>query len=136
MIDPKELRIGNWVIFDGRHEQILGDISGPHGTYPESGNNLSPIPLTPEILEKCGFEVYKDNPYWKNPNYVFYHLTIGYESFPIAIVDGEIVKYFACEDDEYSWFGRPIISLHQLQNLYFALTGTELNYSPDNKINT
>jgi hypothetical protein len=46
MIQAKELRIGNWVIYEGVPYQIE-DIKVDAYT-----GHLHPIPLTPEILEK------------------------------------------------------------------------------------
>jgi len=131
MINPKELRIGNWVIFDRRHEQILGDISGPHGLHQESNSNLSPISLTPEILEKCGFVRSQNRPMQDH-----YEIKDGGKKFILYIpwrIDGLVKLYFA---PKWGGIKTPVVYLHQLQNLYFALTGAELNYSPDNKINT
>ena len=66
-----------------------------------------PIPLTPEILEKCGFEnSYKFGMVWHN-----------YLKRYAVVVNGESIENVPQ-------------NLHQLQNLYFALTGTELNYTP------
>ena len=55
MIAPNELRIGNWVkigyvphmVIDGKHIDLYCE-------------DYQPIPLTPEILEKCGFTQRKD----------------------------------------------------------------------------
>ena len=104
-----ELRIGNWVLSkDGRHIQMNRDM---FGVVPL----LTPIPLTPEVLEKCkGFE--KD----KSGDYVF----LNYYKIQ-RILKGYIWAYgFSsayCVELKY---------LHQLQNLIFALTGEELIYKP------
>lgn len=84
--------------------------------------DLQPIPLTPEILDKCGFmEVENDIlPYWQwmgeDRNVIEWH-----EDGSILIGKaGECSHGF--NTDEHR-----ITSLHQLQNLYYALTGEELN---------
>ena len=73
--------------------------------------------LTPEILEKCGFEQYHDNcfndvMYIKN---IFGGGKMIWGVYPNELGSGIIIKA-----------SKPLESLHQLQNLIFALTGTEL----------
>lgn len=56
MIKENELRIGNWYKVDAT---VLTEESfARFDDWQDAGNFLydcSPIPLTPEILEKCGF---------------------------------------------------------------------------------
>lgn len=109
-----ELRIGNWVkgiesdcLFDVGEFKIDSFDIYKIDRYPK---NISPIPLTEEWLLKFGLK--KCGWYWENEN--------------IEIV----------EDDEGCWQlsinfnefveGEPFKHVHQLQNLYFALTGKEL----------
>lgn len=107
MIQANELRIGNWVEKFTDWEDSLGyspilpeEFLAIH-TKPE---RVNPIPLTEEILLKCGFEKYGD--FW----YVLGNIKI------------EVTTrgYF-----RFSGYVR-IYHLHQLQNLIFALTGEEL----------
>jgi hypothetical protein len=117
MIAANELRIGNWYVNQwGEYLQVDADLFGSDNleSYP------IPIPLTPEILEKCGFE--KDN-------------SSKYGGYLIGIGEGEKIRIV--NDESIGWhyplngYRRPITNyLHQLQNLYFALTGEELNYMP------
>ena len=114
-----ELRIGNWVYNDFTREDIevypmmihrLSKIEGEH--------HIKPIPLTEEWLIKFGFEkdvlslfnieILKD----KDPT----------SAIIICLEDG------LCEITRNSRFGTTISMkyVHQLQNLYFALTGEEL----------
>ena len=78
----------------------------------EVSRNIKPIPLTEEILLKCGFDKLPFN-----------------NQFSINIGDTPCVavKY---EDGSVFFIGvltlKNIDSFHQLQNLYFALTGEEL----------
>jgi hypothetical protein len=74
----------------------------------EMNQDYQPIPLTEEWLLKFGFEVYEFN--HKENQY-------GFKDRLIVIRDG-----FFCD------YGSSVIikHVHQLQNLYFALTGTEL----------
>jgi hypothetical protein len=126
-IKVEELRIGNWIYNTKGKPSKINEIKrhpsgerdfahivtlqglGSFGGYVE---DLQPIPLTPEILEKCGLErdtVTKTEVY----------------RFPkLSLMRGL--------DNEYRFFdikSAPIKYLHQLQNLYFALTGTELQIS-------
>ncbi|OYY99535.1 MAG: hypothetical protein B7Y37_13675 [Sphingobacteriia bacterium 28-36-52] len=70
-----------------------------------------PIRLTTEILEKCGFEKATDE--------FGGYLSPLYKGGRIRIDDN--TWYNGCFDTE-------IKHLHQLQNLYFALTNTELTF--------
>ena len=117
MINVKELMVGNWIqwssakfpgvnTFEKVDENDFGRIA-----WSNWRDEYSPIPLTPEILEKAGFRqmVIDGKKKWKRePNDSFYlygHDNTGF----------------------YSPYVMPEVqSLHQLQNLYFALTGEEL----------
>lgn len=123
MIQPNELRIGNWVKINGVNLIVTpelfcliisGDIAPP-----------KPIPITPEILEKAGF--YKEEgtiECW----------TKNDPEFSICKTLGEGFLFCQLSCDTVSIIGKSKIEyLHQLQNLYFALTGQEL---PINNLNT
>jgi hypothetical protein len=137
MINPSELRIGNSIITEhhesGRNEGVVAEINDRiitvQNKYLEgyAPKCCHPIPLTPEILEKAGFVKMEDHSFWNNQENDFYGTGREGVSFPIAYNEEYgYRKFFASEDDFYSWCGGKITSLHQLQNLYFALTGTEL----------
>ena len=80
---------------------------------------FQPIPLTEEIILKCSFSMkYGTDPQEQNALKVF------------SLKNLEILKF---ELDKFFFFstGKGLIHtnikyLHQLQNLYFALTGQEL----------
>ncbi len=110
MIQANELRIGNWVFDEdmpngggnGNMEidtLVLSDI-GMFG--------LRGIILTPQIMELCGF-VYKDCYRLEN----FWFTQYDYTQIRFWI-NGNYGGIIHCE------------FLHQLQNLYFALTGKEI----------
>ncbi len=113
-----ELRIGNLV----RKNGILFPVSEIHangrlfyeGTNPDGITarveitNPEPIPLDLEILEKAGFD--KSGMYWVNSQVYVYEL---------GIIDVEYVY-------NYNYTFIALKSLHQLQNLYFSLVGSEL----------
>jgi len=88
-------------------------------TNPDYENNyrLIPIPLTEEWLLKFGFEIRRDHWYWLG-NY-------------FAIVNEPAYKeqeeYWVWQVYDEGGVDMPHFKyVHQLQNLYFALTGEEL----------
>ena len=104
---PNELRVGNWVSVYGSYYRLNED--GMEILFgARNYEDYTRVPLTPDILEKAmGIEIY--------------------------IKSGQIIK----RDDHYAFgfvdneFGMeeetPIYYLHQLQNLYCALTGEDLD---------
>ena len=114
MIKASELRIGNYIIDpkDGSEKKVNIFQLGK-SMIDDVNIGYIPIPLTPEILEKCGFESKGHSTYWHiNPDlsYVFKISHVG---------NG---KWFSIN----ATANKPIQYLHELQNLYFALTGEEL----------
>lgn len=113
-----ELRIGNWVIETkiGNPVYIRG---GGIQMFEENRITLEPIPLTEEWLLKFGFKKASpsENNYDNNSAYEI-------ESWgKVALRSGVLVS-----DEWYFLDGMTseIKYVHQLQNLYFALTGQEL----------
>jgi hypothetical protein len=120
MVKENELRIGNWYKVDAT---VLTEESfAQFDDWQDAGHFLydcSPIPLTPEILEDCGFEEVYKSPFThrfdfkKNKNFgagwnlVNGHFHIRYKG-----------EYFT-----------NIKHLHKLQNLFFALD-EELIFHP------
>lgn len=107
MIKANELRVGNLylhgeTIDDFKEKQIAQDLADWH-----------PIPLTLDWLFKMGFEPYHMNPRLE----YFYHNIQGY--YPFQIYQSREGHFFF---NENLW----LKSVHQIQNLYFALTGQEL----------
>lgn len=117
MIQANELRIGNYVKLNGRIMKPNAELMSLIIT----GETIDPmpIPLTPEILEKCGLEKTTDNPneYFIRLNNGIDRLMVSNNSVGIIVFGSKVLT---------SWYNH-IKSLHQLQNLYFALTGEELN---------
>lgn len=121
MIPANELRIGNWVYhtntFCNPFMQVI-----PKDFVNELNNDgfyqFDPILLTPEILEKCGFVTDMNDTYY----YEFE------ENFRLGYIEylGE-KNYFL---DGYVYTLKAIRYLHELQNLYFSLTGNEINFTP------
>jgi hypothetical protein len=121
-MEANELRIGNYVLIRGIVDKITEISISDSGTTKRQGffnldkGYVEPIPITPEILEKCGFEFIEEDYGWANGQHIIYQI---HESFKINIF---------CSNDEDCEI--EINYLHQLQNLCYALTGKELYYSP------
>lgn len=122
-----DLRVGNLVNNrDGKAESIdMEYLSIFHRwciTKYTDDPPFTPIPLTEEWLERFGFEVY------------------GFNDKPDSAIhkriDGDQVRNFELKCSAGNWWFRPIYGhcsdytdikhVHQLQNLYHALTGEEL----------
>jgi len=129
-MDARELKIDNYVWEDYGGYMIVRGISTteltlvkqinlPSGKY--SIEKVEPIPLTEETLSKCGFI---NNPLHEHPSFdEFIHCKFKW--FEIGDFNGE---YFLIEAlDQMAGTESPQIKhLHQLQNLFFAITGEEL----------
>lgn len=121
-MEAKDLRIGNYVrlndcvcVVNSLHEYGTARLTplDPSINWKWESFNLKQTPetnailLTEEILLKCGFK--KTNKSW--------------------LFDSEIGKYHINSKNFISGFGGKLINckyLHELQNLYFTLTGNEL----------
>lgn len=146
MINANDCVVGRW--FNRKHGKgwtwIQFDESVIRSIFSDSLelalNDFEPIPLTPEILEKAGFErrVYDNNK--KNPiivehlpelaakDFFDHRKYITEDGWQIVIeeTDEWDIRYGKEEVEEEMLPLVSIESLHQLQNLYFALTGEEL----------
>lgn len=109
-MEATELRIGNYIEFCASdswslHTVVPKDLHVMHVFDNDPSESYRPIPLTDEWLEKFGFKNWGDK-------YTFGLKTVNIHSRKRGFV---LRKSF------------PIIKyVHQLQNLYFALTGEEL----------
>jgi len=135
MIQANELRIGNWYKPCSSDYAIITEILSDrvYAKYTDSIFNttyeyISPIPLTPEILDKCGFKKWGRDDMPRTLSYELGEMTI-FPSNTFCDFDGYgFIHYklskFENNKDESARF--KFQYLHQLQNLYFALTGEEL----------
>lgn len=124
MIQANELRIGVWLYLKNS-ELLQIDIDN----FSDCAKNpaiFDPIPLTPEILEKAGFKKVEDGVYGGS-DYSSYEAW-SIDGLILCIVGSNFHVWESCEEDSfYSYYrSNNIKYLHQLQNLYYALTQTEL----------
>ena len=131
MIQAHELRIGNYVLINGECQQVNAIIAGT----PESDSasvayfvreveeseyctsiSIQPLPLSKEVLASCGFEFREYFKCWQKK-------IDGRRTDMEINLDYDIVDFLR----------KPIVkkisSLHQLQNIYFALKGIELKFA-------
>ncbi len=125
-----ELRIGNYVTEDysnsvykivNINSEGFEYVDMHHINFKAIGRyelkGLKPIPVTEQVLIDCGFEKLNDSICKiaiNNTIYLWYFGIMGYHD-----KSGGIVYLCDCKH------------LHQLQNLYFALTNQELIYNPN-----
>lgn len=138
MIPINELRYGSWVAFEDRQvmvssfegtgSQLIG-MEHPefNCTWTTEIEGISPIPLTPEVLEKCeGFHKQYDGSYEFQTEDRW--IEVNNPAHPNSIMVGGWM------DDNESMailhFTVLAESLHQLQDLVKILTGKELTYNP------
>lgn len=122
MIDPKEVRPGNWVM------KITGMDVNRHPFFAYKAVAIDeyfytfvkvcfPIPLTTAIFGKCGFK----------HSFGDWYLNLEAE----GIDDG--LPFLRYRHTEKGWYLKTMklpaqpVYLHQLQNLFYALTKKELN---------
>lgn len=113
-----ELRIGNYLYYKNTNDLAIVelihkkhfDCRDEYGSFSPNGN-YEPIPLTEEWLLKLGF----DKKFSKDKFTIIPNGKLDYEKGRTYFNAWTILEH----QPEY---------VHQLQNLYFALTGEELSY--------
>ena len=119
-MEASELMIGNWV-----YDEVFGAKNFPHqvgGRDFDSADIFKPIPLTEGWLIKFGFEKDAGGQFILNLNYKHLNGRLMYSDFCTMSVFSD----FSDGRKEDYTFQRDIVYVHQLQNLYFDLTGKEL----------
>ena len=134
MINVKELRLGNYLL-----QKLAGRISPVRCAFhhfelvsKEGTKDLYPVLLNADILVKCGFEENLDYPLL--PDARQFILVVPVIGSSRNEIHGFIKNNKEC-------FGRAIVNglpasnnfyhLHQLQNIFFALTAQELPVTLD-----
>lgn len=130
MINASELRLGNYLMQKVATRIITTPCTFQHFELLSKGESkdLFPVILKAELLEKCGFSENKDYP-----------LLPSAREFKLVlpVIGNHQNEIYAYIKNNKECFGRATLNglpvsnnfyhLHQLQNLYFALTGEELN---------
>lgn len=124
MIDPKELRIGNILKFNGYESVYNGVVTSLGNTrlvldntnsIKYNSKQIRPVVLTEELLLKCGFEDLS-NDIEKRFRKDFFNWYSSTNSIVLEFDNGISGYDFYTECK----------CLHQLQNLYWDLVGKEL----------
>ena len=141
MIEPMELMIGNRVLHNGK-QAVCRTISDTcivimyDSGLPDMAqiSDLEAIPLTPELLERCGFEYYKSegiasfSEYAREGDTHYWNLNVKKNSVLQNSHQFTLVKWG--DDTEFTLsihnLRVTVLHLHQLQNLIKTLTGKEL----------
>lgn len=124
-MEASELRINNYV----EYNEEIDDVFSLGGWSTEINLNnqnvtdvrdIKPIPLTEEWLLKLGFEENKENNWFS--------ISGGSEAIPVLVriwAKDRIQVYYHWNYKQMNHIGY-VNHVHQLQNLYYALTGSEL----------
>ncbi len=122
MIPAFDLRIGNWIDVRGKQTCVTGitetNVQVNGFTTTENVEDLHPIPLSDELLKKAGFaERGKTALYDKVSHSGFsYHL------------HAQKIMIFHTEDNTLChWLSTKIVFLHQLQNIFYYITGNQIS---------
>lgn len=119
-MEAKNFRIGNWV--NGEYRGFSNDVQiygmdkkviqhSHESVQPLPTEHFNPIPLNEEWLVKFGFNKGEESYLWERTG----------NGFTIEFETGNGVVGCYLERVELD-----VIYVHELQNLFFALTGTEL----------
>lgn len=125
-MDIRELRLGNMVHTPDTNQNIPVSALNSFTNQVYVNNNIlapvfadkvEPIALTEDLIFKCGFsQIYGSDPQEPNAMLLYYNPTGDF-------------TIMAMENDRSTFHyetGITVASVHQLQNLHFALTGKEL----------
>lgn len=140
MIQANELKLGNFLIHKEYGLAMVVSISSDNTVFLENqvssedyncdlDENIEPIPLTEEMLLKCGFEKNKSS-----YTFIIDEFTILWynesDMFHKSSFEVHLCKLLYNPNGEISTkranFKIDVEYLHQLQNLFFALTNKDL----------
>lgn len=129
MIDALELRLGNYILHKNGVRILPVKCTFQHFELLSKGlaKDFFPIPLKQDILKKCGF--IENAKYYLSPETREFILTLPVK----GIHKNDISAFIADSNAPYARaalneliVSNNIHNLHQLQNLYYALVGNEL----------
>jgi len=128
----EELRGGNWIKIrpknsdkPWRYIQVDSSVLAVLEGKRESHFEYAPIPITEEILLKAGFEYYGENN-GANPM-ILYKRYFDFAIYPPCHFYREKHWHLSVHESIVGNKSLNILYVHQLQNLYFAVTEAELN---------
>jgi hypothetical protein len=129
MINAVELRLGSYVLHksSGRISMVAVHYSHFEALSKGDAANFFPVVLKPELLQKCGFIENKDYPLLpqarefklvlpvqgSQQNEIIGYVKSNGECFVRAVVNNIVIS-------------QNLFNLHSLQNLFFVLTGKEI----------
>jgi hypothetical protein len=116
-----ELRIGNYILTDDDQFVTVDNNVFRAFSFPESEKWYKPIPLTEEWLIKFGFNCHTVE---NEARTIFYSKNWGINGVEIICLDYHYKGIFEYQVAKARY--KEVKYVHQLQNLYFALTGEEL----------
>lgn len=123
MIKENELRLGNYILFEPISDLGYEIIKVKELPF-KKRNNANGILLNEEWLLKFGFKEYLDN--------LFLDIK---QRITLCYFDKNENQFSILQDDkEIALASGRVKYVHQLQNLYFALTGEELVYAQEGGI--
>lgn len=118
-----ELRISNLILKNGKlHYTSHLTIRDIHGLSVDDTDTFEPIPITEDWLVKFGFKLEADEgdiKYYEIQR-LWYYVVFDHDDIRLDIKTDKDMTHTVFYMDERFMY------LHQLQNLYFALTGEEL----------
>ena len=156
MITPEELRVRNYLSYKGQLSTVFSIAHSVETVKPQiivecngvfrhtKEEDLQPIPLTQEWLERLGFVLVADKLHLereeideKTYRIVEYkHLTYQCDDCYVMITRNEFRFYLDLFGYESGKINKPhlatmtyittVETIHRLQNLYYAITGKEL----------
>jgi hypothetical protein len=126
MIPAFELRIGDYVLVNENIEEIskltrsnastVKNQDGEQITTEHSLEHIQPVRLTDDILKQCGFVFHHYFKFWQL-------ISTGIRSEMNISPDYEVIDFMRKP------ILKKLVSLHQLQNIYFMLKGRELQFA-------
>ncbi len=136
MISCRDLMLGDWVYDQDDVPHVICEILGYDYICIREGNNytskgilsefIHPIPVTPELLERIGFEYVesKGTELWKE----WYYLAGNYKLLVRDISNSPSKEWYVHIDNaDFDSIGSGDFQyLHELQNLVRVITGKDL----------
>lgn len=128
-ITTSDLRLGNWLYYTKEtmfpmqvyalgNDWVQLDFEGNEGDCLENNSDeIYPIPITFKLLNGICYS--------NKDSYKTFSCRLGEVEFHTEIKNGFLELYPSVNEYEYI-IGEPIKYVHELQNLYHALTGKEL----------